>query len=165
MTWQRLKVIFGNMITVSPHYQLDLMESPVSIKAPAGFSAKESHDRFERSLDLFNIGANLEEEGQIEKALAFYTEAIETNPNMSLAYLRRGKIFLNEKKYQEALADLFTYRNQQAGCPRVLLYLSRLSYELYMDTKDEFHKNNAKRYMDWAVQKNLHYGIFRIDEN
>lgn len=160
-----MKVIFDRMVTVSPHYQLDLMESPVSIKSPAGFNESEAHDRFERSLDLFHIAVNLEEEGQTEKAITFYTEAIEANPNMSLAYLRRGRLYLDLKHYQEALADLFMYRNQQPQCPRVLLYLSRLSYELYLESKDEFHKNNAKRYLDWAIQKNLHYTMFRIEEN
>ncbi|HCA83490.1 MAG TPA: hypothetical protein DEP18_06855 [Flavobacteriales bacterium] len=153
------------MSSISPRYTLDLMESPVSIKSPAGVTDREAHDRFERSLDLFHIGVNFEEEGQPEKAIAFFSESIDANPNMSLALLRRGKLFLESGMYNEALADFFSYRNQQPQCPRVLLYLSRLSAVLYEETKDEFHKNNAARYLDWAVQKNLHYSMFRIDEN
>ncbi len=153
------------MRPVSPKYQLDLMESPLSVKSPVGMNQSEALQRFERALDLFHIGIAFEEEEDISKALAFYAEAIEANPNMSPAYLRRGKLNMELGNYNEALNDLFIYRNQQPQCPRVLLYLSRISMNLFLESNDEYHRNNARRYLDWSIQKNLHYSIFRINDN
>jgi hypothetical protein len=84
---------------------------------------------------------------------------------MSPAYLRRGKLNMELGNYNEALNDLFIYRNQQPQCPRVLLYLSRISMNLFLESNDEYHRNNARRYLDWSIQKNLHYSIFRINDN
>jgi hypothetical protein len=46
-----------------------------------------------------------------------------------------------------------------------LLYLSRISMNLFLESNDEYHRNNARRYLDWSIQKNLHYSIFRINDN
>lgn len=153
------------MTNVRPGYKLDLIDQPIQIKSPAGYSEKETNERFDKSLDLFHIGQNFEEEGQEEKALDFYTETLKVNPFMSLALLRRAKLKILRNEYQEALQDLFSYRNQQPNCSRGLLYLARVSGELYRQTKDDFHRNNSKRYLDWAVLKNQHYRIFIPSEN
>jgi tetratricopeptide (TPR) repeat protein len=152
-------------MTKSFHYQLDLQDKPIAIGVPNGFAEEEAMERFEKSQDLFNIGINLEEEGDHERASVFYTESIKVNPNMSLAFLHRGKIALERNQYEQALNDFFTYRKQQPNCSRVLLYLSRLSLELFKGSKDDFHKNNSRRYLDWAIQKNENYSIFRAGEN
>lgn len=156
---------FERMTNVRPGYKLDLIDQPIQIKSPAGYSEKETNERFDKSLDLFHIGQNFEEEGQEEKALDFYTETLKVNPFMSLALLRRAKLKILRNEYQEALQDLFSYRNQQPNCSRGLLYLARVSGELYRQTKDDFHRNNSKRYLDWAVLKNQHYRIFIPSEN
>lgn len=150
---------------VSPKYQLDLQDKPVAIKAPAGLSEKETSERFEKSLDLFHIGHNFEEEGDYDRALAFYSEAIHINSFMSLAFLRRAYIHIQREELQEALNDLFSYRNQQPQCSRGLLYLARVSNELWKKTGDDFHRNNFKRYLDWSVVKNNNYSIFIPNEN
>ena len=59
-----LNLKFEEMSLISPKYQLDLHDRTVSIKAPVGLSEKESNERFEKSLDLFHIGHNFEEEGE-----------------------------------------------------------------------------------------------------
>ena len=59
------------MTNVRPGYKLDLIDQPIQIKSPAGYSEKETNERFDKSLDLFHIGQNFEEEGQEEKALDF----------------------------------------------------------------------------------------------
>lgn len=153
------------MSNVKPGYKLDLIDQAIQIKSPAGYSEKETHERFDKSLDLFHIGQNLEEEGQIEKAMDFYSETLTVNPFMSLALLRLARLKIERQEFNEALQDLFSYRNQQPNCSRGLLYLARISNELFEITKDDFHKNNAKRYLDWAVLKNAHYKIFVPGEN
>ena len=152
-------------MTKTFYYHLDLLDKPIAIGVPNGLDEEEALERYEKSQDLFNFAVSLEEEGSWDRAMEFYTESLQINPNMSPSYLHRGRIALERQQYDQALNDFFTYRKQQPHCSRVLLYLARLSLELWKSSKDDFHRNNSRRYLDWAIQKNENYSLFRISEN
>ena len=54
----------------------------------------------------FNAGVGLQEEGNLQEAIAEYDEAIRLDPDLALAYFNRGKAFRDIGQPQSAIEDL-----------------------------------------------------------
>ena len=60
----------------------------------------------EEAVERFYEGVQLEEQGNLEKAHAAYTEAVKADPNMAEAYANRGHIYFLYGNHVAAMADL-----------------------------------------------------------
>jgi len=54
---------------------------------------------------LLNQGVVLLEEGQYDRAIAYFNKAIEINPKYAVAYLNRGSAYDGKGQYDKAISD------------------------------------------------------------
>jgi tetratricopeptide (TPR) repeat protein len=57
------------------------------------------------SVNLYNRGVEKQERGDLDGAIADYTNAIEINPDFSSAYYNRGIAWAKKEKYEQAIKD------------------------------------------------------------
>ena len=56
-------------------------------------------------------GAEYAKQGQYDRAIVFYSRAIELNPVFAKAYKNRGIVYFYQKKFEEAWNDVHTAQN------------------------------------------------------
>jgi tetratricopeptide (TPR) repeat protein len=59
----------------------------------------------ERVLDLVNKGMALKQHGDYERAIAAFTRALQIDPNLAGAYIKRGNVHSDQGDYDRAIAD------------------------------------------------------------
>ena len=69
------------------------------------------------ALEAYQRGFQLQEDGQIDQAIAAFDEAIQLNPNYIEAYYRRGVSKIDNGDYEGALADFAIILNLDANSP------------------------------------------------
>lgn len=73
---------------------------------PAGLPVKvaQDSDSFQQAEELYNNGTNLQEQGDLETAIAQYREAIRLNPNFAEAYVNLGVALVKVGQMEEGIA-------------------------------------------------------------
>ncbi len=70
-----------------------------------GLMSGQSKVKLQQSIELNNKAVNLMNAGNTAETIPLFNQAIANNPDDPKLYRNRGKAFLDEKKYKEALAD------------------------------------------------------------
>ena len=83
---------------------VDRAEAGDALADDAGI-ADEARDRAEAAGGLFNRGRALFDDGEFERAIAYFDEAISLSPDFAAAYLNRGLAFLWASEFELAVRD------------------------------------------------------------
>jgi tetratricopeptide (TPR) repeat protein len=68
--------------------------------------------------------------GDADRAIEHLDRVIELNPSLAMAYQRKGRILLDQERYEEALAAYESALSYDAGNPLDFLYAGRIATDL-----------------------------------
>jgi len=110
--------------------------------------------------NYYNLASYYESRGEIDRAIALYSEAIGRQPDFSDAYLRRADLLMQNEQYAAAIADLdiavtLSPTNTQAYYGRVIAYEALGDYRTAIQNLDQIVATNPADALAYLVRASL----------